>query len=90
MAECSLDRIDLLKIDVEGAELEAMQGLTDAELACVRQLVLEVEPYHKGLVPALMDRLRRCGFTLLTLRGPTGARNVLDDPYPCTLYAVRS
>ncbi len=36
-----VDRIDLLKVDVEGAELDVLLGITEADWPKVRQLVLE-------------------------------------------------
>jgi len=39
----SIERIDLLKIDVEGAELEVLDGIADDHWNCIDQIVLEVE-----------------------------------------------
>ncbi|EHB47695.1 methyltransferase FkbM family [Mycolicibacterium rhodesiae JS60] len=41
--EYRLDRIDVLKLDVEGAEVAALQGIAPAHWDIVRQVVLEVE-----------------------------------------------
>lgn len=43
IAEEGLDRIDLLKIDVEGSEAAVLRGLDDAHWPLVRQVVAEVE-----------------------------------------------
>jgi nonribosomal peptide synthetase DhbF len=90
LEECALTRVDLLKVDVEGAELEVLEGLGSAGLARVRQLAIEIEPYHKPRLPALMARLTRAGFESLSVQGATGTGDGLDDPYPCMLYAVRT
>ena len=42
IGELGLERIDLLKIDVQRAEMDVLLGLDDAALAKVRQIVLEV------------------------------------------------
>lgn len=53
--EQGVDRIDLLKVDVEGAEFEALAGLDDEHWEIVRQAVVEV---HGGAdAAARMTRL---------------------------------
>jgi pristinamycin I synthase-3/4 len=42
LAEQGLDRIDLLKIDAERSELDALAGIADADWPKIRQMVLEV------------------------------------------------
>ncbi|MEC7987514.1 MAG: FkbM family methyltransferase, partial [Myxococcota bacterium] len=42
IAEHDIERIDLLKIDCEGAELEALQGISDEDWGKVSQAVIEV------------------------------------------------
>jgi hypothetical protein len=88
--ECGLERVDLLKMDVEGAELEAVEGLGDEGLSHVRQIAMECAPWSKAHVPPLMDRLRRVGFGHVALEGLVGKTRILEDPYPCMLYAVRA
>eukprot|EP01046_Picozoa_sp_COSAG06_P056596 COSAG06_NODE_10758_length_1622_cov_1.673670_2_plen_252_part_00 len=53
--------IDLLKIDVEGAELDVMQGFEDAQWKIVRQVVAEVHD-HEGRLQAVQDLLQKAGF----------------------------
>jgi hypothetical protein len=89
LEECALTRVDLLKVDVEGAELEVIEGLDSAGLALVRQLAIEIEPYHKPRLRALMERLAKAGFENLSVHSATGAGDAMDDPYPCMLYARR-
>jgi hypothetical protein len=89
LEECSLSHVDLLKVDAEGAELEVLDGLGQAGLAIVRQLAIEIEPYHRGHVPELVQRLARAGFGRVSFESPTGQDDVLGDPYPCMLYAIR-
>ncbi|MGZ2161650.1 FkbM family methyltransferase [Acinetobacter baumannii] len=66
IGELGLERIDLLKIDVQRAEMDVLLGLDDAALAKVRQIVLEVHDKRDGATAgradALSDLLRRHGF----------------------------
>jgi FkbM family methyltransferase len=66
-----LDRVDLVKLDVEGAEVSALMSVDAAELARVSQLTVE---FHDFLEPALgpsvataKARLRDEGFYELRL-----------------------
>jgi FkbM family methyltransferase len=58
LAEQKIETIDLLKIDVEGAELDVLAGITDPDWPKIRQLVLEVEnfderePIARGILEA--------------------------------------
>ena len=40
-----IDRIDILKVDVEGAELAVLRGIADKHWPKVQQLALEVESF---------------------------------------------
>lgn len=72
----AIDRIDLLKIDVEGAELQVLRGaramLADARIACV---IFEFgqATFDMGNTPAALAAfLTGCGYTLENL--------VVDEP----------
>lgn len=54
MAEAEVERIDLLKIDVQKAELEVLLGLADGDWPRVRQIVVEVHD-----IDGRLNRLRR-------------------------------
>ncbi|MBB3603983.1 FkbM family methyltransferase [Mycolicibacterium sp. BK556] len=56
-----LDRIDVLKIDVEGAEVAALQGIRPAQWEIVRQVVLEVEYF--AAKDRVIEILESHGFT---------------------------
>ncbi|MEQ0565463.1 FkbM family methyltransferase [Amycolatopsis sp. NEAU-NG30] len=45
--EHGIDRIDLLKVDVEGAELDVLRGIEDRHWPLVRQAVVEVEGWQR-------------------------------------------
>ena len=54
IAEAGLERIDLLKIDVQKAELDVLMGLDDSDWPKIRQVVVEVHD-----VDGRLDRLRQ-------------------------------
>ncbi|ASO20715.1 FkbM family methyltransferase [Actinoalloteichus hoggarensis] len=76
--------IDLLKIDVEGAELDVLRGIDDADWPRIRQVVAEVEDFH-GRLAAFRALLAEKGFTVVdeAAEGLSGSKNHL-------VYAVRS
>ena len=83
--EHSLDHIDLVKIDVEGAEEDVLAGLESEHWPLLRQLIVEVHDVA-GRAQRLDHKLRRHGFQ--TTRQPA------DLQVPrlmgiSTLYAVR-
>lgn len=81
--EREIDSIDLLKIDVEGAERQVLAGISDENLTKVRQLVVEITPaFRRNYIPELEARLRKLGFKHVAVR------SILpSDDVPCTLYA---
>ncbi|MFD9816823.1 FkbM family methyltransferase [Streptomyces sp. NPDC059080] len=62
-AEAGLDRIDLLKIDVEKAEADVLAGIDETLWARVRQIVLEVHDLD-GRLARIVGQLRDRGFTV--------------------------
>merc|ERR1712146_394922 len=54
------ERIDLLKIDVEGSELDVLRGIDDEHWGMVQQVVLEVETF--ALVRTITEILESRGF----------------------------
>jgi FkbM family methyltransferase len=89
IAQFDLPRIDLLKIDIEGAEMDALRGIAEPNWRRIRQLAMEVSPGHKGSLDELIQRLRARGFAKVTAESFTGGVVALDDPMPCMLYALR-
>lgn len=57
LAEESIERVDLLKIDVEKAELDVLEGIDEGDWARIRQIVTEVHDEH--------DRLRQISEALV-------------------------
>ena len=79
----SIDRVDLLKIDAEKAELEILGGIGEADWSRIRQVVAELH-----LDPAsqrkTVDALTRRGFEVAVDQDPTMAGTPIH-----MLYAVR-
>ncbi len=61
VAAHGIDRIDLLKIDVEKAEADVLAGIDEHTWERVDQVVLEVHDLH-GRLRAVLDQLRARGF----------------------------
>jgi FkbM family methyltransferase len=89
IGQLDLARIDLLKIDVEGAEMDALRGIAEPDWQRIQQLAIEVSHRHKGSLNKLIQKLRAQGFTKVTAESFTGGAVTLDDPMDCMLYAVR-
>ncbi|GGC48553.1 non-ribosomal peptide synthetase [Chelatococcus reniformis] len=63
MARSGVERIDLLKINVEKAELEVLAGIDDADWPRIRQVALEVHDID-GRLAQVQALLQRHGFTV--------------------------
>lgn len=57
------DRIDLVKVDVEGAELDVLRGIDDADWPRIDRLAMEVQD-RDGRLAQIEDLLRDKGFTI--------------------------
>ena len=84
-----LEQVDLLKVDVEGAERDVFEGLCDENLRRVRQLVVEISPAHKRWLEAFEGRLQRAGFDEITLESLVADGEPRVDVFPCSIYATR-
>jgi len=82
IAEQSIDRIDLLKINVEKSELDVLLGLSEADWTRIRQLVIEVDT-SENLRP-IEDLLKRHGFEVAVEQDELLRRTDL-----CYVYASR-
>ncbi|MEU3712654.1 FkbM family methyltransferase [Streptomyces catenulae] len=70
LTEAGVDRVDMLKIDVQRAEAEVLRGVDEAHWPLIHRIALEIhdEPgtTTEGRLPTLTTELRRRGFTLTT------------------------
>jgi FkbM family methyltransferase len=71
LARIGCPRIDLLKMDIEGAEVEVLHSVPESELRSIGQLSVEFHSHaefgfsiHQGVDEAIR-RLQRCGFLFL-------------------------
>lgn len=71
MREEGLDRIDLLKIDCEGAELAVLEGVEEADWPRIHQVVAEVND-RQGRLDAVRTLLTARGFDQLTVAEEEG------------------
>jgi FkbM family methyltransferase len=77
-----IERIDLLKIDVEGSELLVLRGISKTHMKLIQQLVLEVHDVD-GRLAEVLQLLTMSGFDCSTESGESGARAFI-------VYATRS
>ncbi len=62
-------RVDLLKLDIEGAEFEVVSGSSERAFDRIDRLVAEIHTEH-GDVRALTTKLARLGFGYVVMRRP--------------------
>jgi FkbM family methyltransferase len=65
MREHAVSRIDLLKIDVEGAELDVLAGIEPEHWSCIRQIVVELHDVG-GRLRRVTELLEARGFRVAT------------------------
>lgn len=85
----SISSVDLLKIDVEGAELNVLSGISDDNLKKVRQVVIELSPANRSAIPAIVDRLNNAGMTRVTAESMAPDADPLISGWPVNIYATR-
>ncbi|HEY6350774.1 MAG TPA: amino acid adenylation domain-containing protein, partial [Candidatus Angelobacter sp.] len=84
IAEQRVEKIDLLKIDVEGSEWAVLEGLSEADWPKISQIVIEVHDVE-GRLAEVLDLLRRRGFAAAVEQSSELRETVLYN-----VYAVRS
>ncbi len=82
IAEEGIDRIDLLKINVEKSELDVLRGLVSGDWPKIRQMVIEVDQ-RENLEP-ITTLLEGHGFEVLVEQDPLLRKTDL-----CYVYAIR-
>ncbi len=84
--EHRIARIDLLKIDVEGAEMEVLGGIDDETWSLIRQVVMEAHD-RDGRIEDLRSLLVEQGFVSVVIERPDWCANTRRDNH--NLYARR-
>ncbi|WP_220634946.1 amino acid adenylation domain-containing protein [Georgfuchsia toluolica] len=82
IADEGIDRIDLLKVNVEKSELDVLMGISPDDWPKIRQLVIEVD-LDSNLGP-ILSLLELYGFEMLVEQDPLLSRTEL-----CYVYAIR-
>ena len=82
IADEHIERVDLLKVNVEKSELDVLRGLSDADWIKVRQLVIEVD-LKENLDP-IIQLLGRHGYETHVEQDPLLRKTEL-----CYIYAIR-
>jgi tyrocidine synthetase-3 len=81
IAQLGLDVIDLLKIDIEKSEKEALQGIAPSDWPKIQQVVMEVHDID-GRLEHIVDTLKSRGFTVAIDQD-------LENSHLFNLYAKR-
>jgi FkbM family methyltransferase len=84
VAEHGVPRIDLLKIDAEGEELEVLRGIECADWPKIRQVVVEVHDVD-GRLSDITELLRERGFREVVI----DKERAFDALPFCNVYAMR-
>ncbi|WP_163510266.1 non-ribosomal peptide synthetase [Fodinicola acaciae] len=87
IADSGVEHIDLLKIDVEKAELDVLAGLKEDDFARIDQLVVEVHDTG-GRLAAVTNLLTRQGYRTVAKRDPQLAGTDLHNVYATRLPAT--
>ena len=64
-----VERIDLLKVDVEKSERDVLAGIREEHWSLIRQVVVEVHDEH-GALDEVQERLSRHGFEMTAEQDP--------------------
>jgi FkbH-like protein/FkbM family methyltransferase len=82
--EQQIERIDLLKIDIEKSELLALKGIAEEHWGIIKQIVMEIHDREGELVIEITSLLKEKGFNLVMEK-----EELLRDSGLYHVYAVR-
>src|SRR5437016_9780809 len=82
IAEEGIERIDLLKVNVEKSELDVLRGIDPDDWSKIRQAVIEVDQHDH--VDPITQLLERHGFDVMVEQDP-----LLRHTELCYVYAIR-
>jgi hypothetical protein len=69
--QCQIERIDLLKVDAERAELDILRGIEERHWPLIRQMILEVHYPRGPRYDQLLELLQTHGFRAMQGENPT-------------------
>jgi hypothetical protein len=75
MRDSGIEALDLVKIDVEGSELEVLEGIDEDDWPRLRQLVVEV---HGGRAERVRELLESNGFTVAVEQADWALLRLMD------------
>jgi amino acid adenylation domain-containing protein/non-ribosomal peptide synthase protein (TIGR01720 family)/FkbM family methyltransferase len=84
LAELNLEKIDLIKIDVEKSELDVIEGIDDNDWAKIRQIVIEAHDIEDH-IDRIKNLLNDKGFEIFS-----DQQEVLEKTHILNIYGVRS
>ena len=84
IAEHNVEKIDLLKIDCEGAEWQVLQGIEAHDWSKIKSMVIEVHNVN-GRLAEVESLLRDKGFTKIVDEREKG----LEDTVMHNIFAIR-
>jgi FkbM family methyltransferase len=91
-AGLGLNEIDVLKLDIEGSEVEVLDSCSDAFLGQVGQLALELHDFTGQVTQAEIDRtferLRRLGFFIIRMSRHSHIDTLAINRRRCPLSAA--
>ncbi|NEP39704.1 MAG: FkbM family methyltransferase [Okeania sp. SIO2H7] len=86
--ELEIQTIDLLKIDVEGAEYEVLQGIEEKDWSKIKQIIIEVHD-RQGRVEQMKKMLNGYGFDLTVEKNDLLPAEISKVLNAYNLYATR-
>lgn len=65
----NIDRIDIMKIDVEGYELQVLRGIEDRHFPIIRSFMIEIENYRDGYQSDIVAILEKHNYDVSIQKG---------------------
>ncbi len=91
MHEQDLEKIDLLKVDIEGAEYMMFDAIDDDTLMKVDRLLLEFHDNHNGeFRKHILDRLDKTGFEYTLYQQADGKVQTTEEDHHGIMWAERT
>ena len=93
-SKMNISKVDFFKIDIEGAEYEVFESMTDDDICEIEGFMVEIHWNSNGRIYGITDRLQRLGYSI-ELRRHTVDNAVVEnrdewkDYDLCTFYASK-